>query len=264
MQGRTALITGAAGAVGSAVARQLSVRGATLVLADKARTPLNHFAASLAAAGASVLAMETDVASEQSVERLIEAGADRFGRIDMVFNNAGIEGVGAPISDYPAAAFDEVLSVNLRGVFLVLKHAIRHMQAKGGGSIVNSGSTSGVIGNPNACAYVASKHAVVGLTRAAAAEGGAMGIRVNCVAAGPLESPLMERFEMAQPSNAATVRNWYETQTPLGRYGDPEEIASLVTFLLSDDASFLSGAVYLADGGLTGVGRTARPAVRSE
>ena len=258
MRGRTALITGAGGSLGRAAAVELARRGAAVVLADKAQQPLEQSANLLCSEGASVLALEVDVTREEQVERLLDIAAHRFGRIDMLFNNAGIEGLSAPIHDYPLSAFDEVLAVNVRGMFLVLKHAIRHMR-DGGGSIVNCGSTSGLIGNPDVCAYVASKHAVVGLTRAAAADAGPFGIRVNCVAPGPLDSAMMERIELTWRHRGGGVRGWYEAQTPLGRYGNPEELASFVSFLLSDEASFISGGIFPLDGGLTACGRPASP-----
>ncbi|HEV2594583.1 MAG TPA: SDR family NAD(P)-dependent oxidoreductase [Sphingomicrobium sp.] len=255
MRGRTVLITGAAGALGSACARHFARRGASLLLADRSGDALRRSVAGIQDEGLPVLTLEVDVTLEHDVERLISAGKERFGGIDMVFNNAGIEGVSASIFDYPAAAFDDVLAVNIRGMFLVLKHALGLMRGTGRGSIVNCASTSGLIGNPDACAYVASKHAVIGLTRAAAGEAGPFGIRINCVAPGPLESPLMERFEAARPDRAGAIRNWYQKQTPLGRHGHCEEVAALVAFLLSDEASFISGATYVCDGGLTAVGR---------
>lgn len=247
VDGKVALITGAGGEIGEATLRLMAARGARIIAVDRDRKALDRAVAGVTAAAA----IEADVADEDSVRRYVAEAAKAAGRIDIFFNNAGIEGPVWPITEYPLADFQKVMAVNVVGVFLGMKHVIPIM-AKTGGSIINTSSVAGLTGTPGISAYNASKHAVIGLTRSAAAEWGGKGIRVNSVNPGPISSRMMRSLEEGfSPGAADAARSSFSAMIPLGRYGTPQEVATMVAYLASDDARYLNGAVFTIDGGFT-------------
>jgi NAD(P)-dependent dehydrogenase (short-subunit alcohol dehydrogenase family) len=248
--GRTIIVTGAAGSIGHATALVLAREGANLVLVDINGGQLEARARELAASGARVEAICADVSRSDDVRAYVDAACRRFGRIDGLFNNAGIEGHIAPTHEYDEAEFDRVMRVNVKGVFLNMRHALPRMVAQGAGSIVNTASIGSERGLAGACTYNASKHAVVGLTRTAAAEVGALGVRVNCVMPGVIDTPLLE--SVLKPLFKGDVELGKRTLgriAPLERIGQPAEIGEVVAFLLSDAASFVTGSAWSIDGG---------------
>ena len=251
LDGKIALITGAAGAIGTASATLMAARGATVAAMDIKGA---DFAALRAAIPdpKRLLVLEGDVTDEASYTAAIAATLTAFGKIDIFFNNAGIEGKTATIPEFALDVFRKVIEVNVIGVFLGLKLVIPVMVKAGHGSIINSSSVAGLIGSAGMCAYVASKHAVVGLTQTAAVEWGGHGIRVNCINPGPIESRMMASIEKGLgPDAAAAVHAGIAAKVPMQRYGTASEVAGLVAFLASDDSGYINGAFYTVDGGLT-------------
>jgi NAD(P)-dependent dehydrogenase (short-subunit alcohol dehydrogenase family) len=185
----------------------------------------------------------------------VKAALDAYGRIDCFFNNAGIEGKVVPIAEYDEAVFDQVLGVNVKGVFLGLRHVLPVMLKQKSGAVVNTASIAGLVGTPGMGAYVASKHAVIGLTKSASGEVARAGVRVNAVCPGPIDTRMISAIEaQIDPSNPASVRDRYRAALPIGRYGTPEEVANVVLFLCSDLAGNVNGAQYVVDGGRTSIG----------
>lgn len=251
MSGKIALITGAAGAIGFATAKLLAERGATIAANDIAGADFRPLSAAIPDTSR-LLILEADVTDEEAFSGVVAAAIKAYGTIDVFFNNAGIEGPVSAIPDFPTEGFRKVMDVNVTGIFLGLKLVIPVMAKAGRGSIINSSSVAGLTGSPGLIAYVASKHAVLGLTRAAAVEWGAKGIRVNCINPGPIESRMMDSIEEgASPGAAAAVHDGFAATIPMKRYGTPDEVAGVVAFLASDDAAYVNGAAYTVDGGMT-------------
>jgi NAD(P)-dependent dehydrogenase (short-subunit alcohol dehydrogenase family) len=249
LDGKIAVITGAAGDIGAAAARLMAARGAAIVAVDRDLDRLQRIAGDLPAS-ARLLTLRADVTSEADVRGYVERAVAAFGRIDVFFNNAGVGGAVHRLTDYPLAEFEKVLAVNVTGVFLGMKHVIPVMVAQGGGSVINTSSAAGRQGAAGLIAYIASKHAVIGMTRTAAIEWASRGVRVNSVNPGPIEGRMMGSLEDGMvPGNAALVKQKICERIPAHRYGTAEEVATLVAFLASDDARYINGSFYMVDGG---------------
>ena len=254
--GRGIVVTGAAGDIGAACCRRLLSAGCRIVAVDVDDGAGKALLDTLDA-GDRLSFVTADVADEDAVAGYVAESNGWLGRIDGFFNNAGIEGTVAPLPAYPTEVFDRVVAVNLRGVFLGLKHVMGAMAADGGGGvIVNTASVAGLIGNAGISPYIATKHAVVGLTKVAALEGAAIGIRVNAVCPGPIESRMMGSLETGAMSllglpDEATAKAGFTQLIPGARYGTAAEVAEVVDFLLSPASSYISGASIPVDFGLT-------------
>jgi len=248
-EGKTMLVTGAAGAIGFATCEILAREGARVMLVDIDQAKLEDRVARLQAAGHDAVGFHADCADEAQVEAYAHAALGTLGHVDGFFNNAGIEGVLAPTHEYPVAEFDKVLHVNLRGMFLGLRYVLPDMVRRGKGAVVNTASIGSERGLAGACAYNAAKHGAVGLTRTAASEVAQKGVRVNCVMPGVIETPLLVgMLEQMFDDVAAGMKKLGEVAT-LNRVGQPEEVGNVVSFLLSDEASYVNGAKWEIDGG---------------
>ena len=243
---KVAIITGGSSGIGRATAVALAKEGARVVIAARRAKESEETLQLVKEAGGDGIFIKTDLGHEDEVKQLVELTVGKFGRLDYAFNNAGIEATTKSFVDETPSIFDKVMSINVKGVWLSMKYEIPQMLKIGGGAIVNMSSIAGVIGFPQMPIYVASKHAVLGLTKSAALEYAKSGIRINAVAPGLIETDMLERAVDAN----SQLRKQFDAVTPMGHIGKPEEIANAVVWLLSNKASFVTGHTLIVDGGV--------------
>lgn len=243
--GKVAFVTGASSGIGRATALAFAREGARVVAADVQVEGGAETARAIEAAGGEALFVKCDVSRDDDVRAALDRTVASFGRVDCAFNNAGIEGRQAPTADCSDENWDRVIGVNLKGVWLCMRRQIPLMLRQGGGAIVNCSSVAGLVGFPGIPAYVASKHAVVGLTKSAALEYAKSNIRINAVCPGVIRTPMIERFTHGE----ARIREQLAEGEPVGRVGEPQEVAEAVLWLCCDGASFVTGHALAVDGG---------------
>jgi NAD(P)-dependent dehydrogenase (short-subunit alcohol dehydrogenase family) len=247
LQGKTFIVTGGGGGIGRDTCLVLAEAGANVVVTDVAADRGNETLRAIKSADLSGSFFQADLAAEPAIQALIEHAVGTYGRLDGAFNNAGLEQCAKPLHELTLEQWERALRIDLTSVFLCIKHQVIAMLKTGGGSIVNTASSLGQVAIANASEYIAAKHGVVGLTRAAAAEYGRQGIRVNAVLPGIVLTPMISRL-VADPAFGAFFEKVKERH-PIGRFGEPREIGAAVKWLLSDDASFVNGSAFAVDGG---------------
>jgi len=247
LDGKIALVTGGSSGIGRAAALAFAREGAKVVVVDILVEGSEETIKMIRGVGGEAIFVKADVSRSDEVEAMVSRTVEVYGRLDCAFNNAGIGGGRAPTAKTTEEEWDRIININLKGVWLCLKFEIQQMLKQGGGAIVNTSSVAGVVGFQGTPAYVASKHGVIGLTKAAALEYATSGIRVNAVCPGVIRTPMIDRIVKARPE----MKEVYRTMHPIGRLGEAEEIAEAVVWLCSDAASFVTGHSMLVDGGLT-------------
>ena len=240
LKGKVSIVTGAGAGIGRAIAQRFVEEGANVVVADIAGAD-----EAAAALGKAAVACKVDVSRSADVQAMIKTATERFGRLDVLVNNAGVEGKQAPTADYAEDEFDRVIAINLRGVFLGMKYGIPALLANGGGSIINMSSIAGLVGFPGIVAYTASKGGVIQMTKTTALEYATQNVRVNAICPGVIWTPMVERFT----GGSAEGREQFAQVEPVKRMGTPEEIAAMALFLASDESSFVTGTALPVDGG---------------
>lgn len=251
LKDKVAVITGGAGGIGFETAKLFLEEGAEgILLVDLKEDQLKDAAKSLESD--SVKFFQADVSKNDEVKAYTEKAIQEFGKIDVLFLNAGIEGVVKPLTEYPEDVYDKVLAVNVKGIWLGMKHAFPHMKENGGGSVIVTSSVAGLQGTPNVMAYVTSKHAIIGSMKVGALEGAEDKIRVNSIHPSPVDNRMMRSLEEGfAPGGAEEAKKGFEQMIPLKRYANNKEIANLALFLASDESSFITGSTYSIDGGMT-------------
>jgi NAD(P)-dependent dehydrogenase (short-subunit alcohol dehydrogenase family) len=239
---KVAFVTGAASGIGRATAVAFAREGARVAILDRTEDALRDTARAIADTGADMLVLTCDVAQPDQVEAAIGRVIETFGRLDIAFNNAGVENKAAPVAEIELAEWDRVLDINLRGTFVCMKHELAQMVRQGGGVIVNTSSGAGVRGVAGGASYAASKHAIIGLTKSAALDYAKQNIRVNAILPGNIKTPMMDRFTGGDIQKAVDLE-------PVGRLGKPEEIADAVLWMSADLGAFVTGAAISVDGG---------------
>jgi len=248
LENKVAVITGGSGAIGTTTAKLFLKEGAKVVLVDINEDALRQAATELDSKDVTYVA--ADVTKAEDVQKYVQHAVKTFGKVDVFFNNAGIEGVVKPIEEYPEADFDKVIAVNVKGVWLGMKYILPEMND--GGSIINTSSVAGLAGSPSVSAYVTSKHAVVGLTRSVAIEAAPRGIRVNSIHPAPVDNRMMRSLEEGYaPGAAEQVKKDFEAAVPLKRYATNDDIAQGVLYLASDESKFMTGTKLVLDGGMS-------------
>lgn len=252
-QDKVIIVTGAAGGIGKEVVKKVVSGGAKVVLVDLNKEAIESVQSELQLTQDNSLVVQTDVSNEENVKNYVEQTIAKFGRIDGFVNNAGVEGPAKPIEEITEKEFDFVYGINVKGVLLGLKHVLPVMKQQNAGSIVNTSSVAGLTGAPSMVLYNSSKHAVMGINKVAALEAAAYNVRVNTVNPGVINTQMMRNIEANVSEDAEAAKHAYNDAVPMKRYGEPEEVANVIAFLLSDESSYVTSSSYTIDGGLFNV-----------